>query len=387
MSDLPLPDTGAPMTPPQAEPQTMPAATMDMPFAPTLEPESKAIDLAVIKKGAKDFLTFVDDTKEIFYAYLYHRIGSKSLSATVMTEIYLETLSRAMSLWWFGTLSLGLLIDRADRAIADGLKTSSADIDAQYLPSLTWLSEAERASVGTLHDSLWTLSARHQRLLTLSMLVGLSDERIAVQLGERAEQITKAMAEAKEALVARWQPVEELKTKLSSLVFAPDLDIAAESDLRFKTVEKYNALRFRRYQWVIVGGLVAVMSNMIVASVLAFAVITQPSTSLQSVKREMASLDAVLLQRKLESLEVRRSLNRSFDLTRGMAAQGALKDINDLGMSTAADAATTQKKNDADVQRVIDLLQRVSSNSTAMILSPQPVMQFAAASVSAIFNF
>jgi DNA-directed RNA polymerase specialized sigma24 family protein len=369
---------------------------MEMPFAPTIEPESKAIDLAVIKKGAKDFLTFVDDTKELFYAYLYHRIGSKSLSATVMTEIYLETLSRAMSLWWFGTLSLGLLIDRADRAIADGLKTSSADIDAQYLPSLTWLSEAEKASVATLHDSLWTLSARHQRLLTLSMLVGLSDERIGLQLGERTEQITKAIAEAKEALVARWQPVEELKAKLSSLVFAPDLDIAAESDLRFKTVEKYNALRFRRYQWVIVGGMVAVMSNMIVASVLAFAVITQPSTSLQSVKREMASLDAVLLQRKLESLEVRRSLNRSFDLTRGMAAQGALKDINDLGMATAADAASTQKKNDADVQRVIDLLQRVSSNSTAMILSPRPVMpqsvvtdvamQFAAASVHALMN-
>ncbi len=116
------------------------ASPLPLPVTVSQEPGRKGLDLAVIKKGAKDFLDFMDGSKEVFYAYLYHRTGSQKLAQTLLSEIFIDTLTRAMSLWWFGTLSLKLLLDRADQVIGHE-SAAEADLDAVYLPSLVWLTE------------------------------------------------------------------------------------------------------------------------------------------------------------------------------------------------------------------------------------------------------
>ncbi|MBP7114482.1 MAG: hypothetical protein KBA40_03450, partial [Candidatus Peribacteraceae bacterium] len=298
MSEINPPPTGALVEMPQMLGVAVPAS---------VEGERKALDLAVLKRGAKDYLDFLDTTKEIFYGYLYHRTGSAELAKTIVGEIYLDILVRAMSMWWFGTLNLTLLFDAADQALKDR-DVVEADIGTVYLPSLSWLTEAERASVSTMHDALWSLPKEAQRLLILSMLVGLSDERIAQIFRVPVSDIQSKLQTAKDFLLTRWQPLSDVGAKLQSLVFVPALDIRSETQLRFSVVEKYNALRFRRYQWVILGGLFAMMSNVIVASVLAFAVVTAPPSSLRGVRTQVASLDAVLLQRQMAIDDARGSI-------------------------------------------------------------------------------
>ena len=332
-----------------------PALVAALPRA--LAQERKGIDLAVIKRGAKDFLDFLDASKEIFYAYLYHRTGSSSLAKTLMNDLYMETLSKAMSLWWFGTLGLSLLLDHADRAIREASLRES-DLDSVYLPTLVWFSDAERASVSTLHDALWTLPSQAERLLILSLCIGLSDERIAELLGMKPEDVTSQLLIARDLLLVRWQPIPALTEKLQSLVFVPSLDLASETTLRFSVVEKYNALRFRRYQWVILGGLFAVVSNVIVASVLAFAVITQPPTSLHGTRTQVASLDAVLLKRQMELSDAKNAVRATFTETQRVAAYASTRDLTALGLASALESLKAQQIHEADVSRLMKLMEQ-----------------------------
>lgn len=361
MSDMLPTTTGAESQAPAALlPAALPAA---IPVA-----EHKVLDLAVIKKGAKDYLDFLDATKEVFYGYLYHRTGSAEVARTILEEIYLDVLSRAMSLVWFGTLSLKVLIETADAALKSR-DIAAADIETTYLSSLVWLTENERKSVATMHDALWSLPKEAQHLLILSLLTGLSDERIAQVMNRRKEQVTQDLATAKDLLLQRWQPIPEMATKLNSLVFVPAIDIRAETKLRFSVVEKYNALRFRRYQWVIIGGLFAVMSNVIVASVLAFTVVTAPPTSLRATKSQVASLDAVLLKRQIAVQRAKGNIAASFKETQKLTAYSVSRDFTALGLASALESLKAQQDQESEVDRLLKAMQRART-ALAPVLDP-----------------
>lgn len=334
----------------------------------SIEGQRKALDLVILKRGTKDYLDFLDTTKEVFYAYLYHRTGSAELAKTILGEIYLDTLVRAMSLWWFGTLSLEFLLDAADQVLKDR-DVSAADLETVYLPSLVWLSTVERQSVATLHDSLWSLPKQAQRLLILSILVGLSDLRIAQVLRFPADDIASQITTAKDFLLARWQPISDIGAKLQSLVFVPALDIRSETALRFSVVEKYNALRFRRYQWVILGGLFAVMSNVIVASVLAFAVITTPPSSLRGTRTQVASLDAVLLKRQIAIYEAKGSIVALSREAQRLTAYDVSRNFTVLSLESALELLKAEQNQAAEVDRLIKIMQRAQT-AMATILSP-----------------
>lgn len=374
MSEMIPPMTGTVPEPLVVAPVAMPAAG---------EAPTKTYDLAVLKRGAKDFLEFLETTKEVFYGYLYHRTGSAELSKVILSEIYLDVLVRALSMWWFGTLSLKLLLDAADKALASR-SLSAADLEAVYLPSLVWLSESERQSVATLHDALWSLPVADQRLLILSLLLGLSDERIAQLLRVKAADISKTLAAAKEALLTRWQPSSDVATKLQSLVFVPALDAKSDAQLRFSVLTKYNALRFRRYQWVILGGLFAVMSNVIVASVLAFAVITEPPTSLRGARTQVASLDAVLLKRQMAIDDAKGSIAASFKEAQRLAAYDVSRDLTALGLASALESLSVQQDQEAEVDRLIKLMQMAK---TAMNPVLSPVVKLAWNDAKAMFGW
>ena len=346
--------------PPAVGPDTAGASALPIALPTEAAPERKGLDLAVIKKGAKDFLDFMDASKEVFYAYLYHRTGSEKLAKTLLTEIYIDTLSRAMSLLWFGTLSLKLLFERADVAISRQ-SGGEADLDKLYLPSLVWLSDKERVSAGTLHDALWTLPSPAQRLLILSLFVGLSDERIGQVMMMSAADVSAQLTTAKELLLSRWQPVPELAAKIQSLVFVPSLDIPSETALRFSMVEKYNSLRFRRYQWVILAGLFAVMSNVIVASVLAFAVINEPPTSLRGTRTQVASLDALLIKREMELNDAKRSVAAQFREAQRVQAFSVSRDFTALGLASALESLKSQQDQESEVNRLQRLMQRAKT--------------------------
>ncbi len=341
--------------------------------------ERKALDLAVVKKGAKDYLEFLDATKEVFYGYLYHRTGSAELAKTIQSEIYLDVLSRAMSLWWFGTLSLGILLDAADNALKNK-DIAAADIDTVYLPNLAFLTDADKKAMATMHDALWSLPREAQRLLILSMLVGLSTEKISEITRLHKEEVTNQIAVAKDLLLTRWQPAGEVAGKLDSLVFVPALDIRSEMKLRFGVVEKYNALRFRRYQWVIIGGLFAVMSNVIVASVLAFAVIVQPASSLKGARTQVASLDAVLLKRQLAVQQAKQSVAVSFKEAQRLTAYDVSRDLTSLGLAAALESLSHEQDQEKEVDKLIKLMQRAQT-----ALAPAtPLFRLALGNVTAV---
>jgi DNA-directed RNA polymerase specialized sigma24 family protein len=162
--------------------------------------DRKGIDLPILKKGAKDFLDFLDSSKEVFYAYLYHRTGSEKTALALLKEMYGDVLVRTMSLWWFGTLSIRLLLDRADAVTAQP-STNDADITQTYSASFPWLSAQERTSVSRLHDALWSLPIASQRLMILRILIGLSDERIADVLSMQIADVVSQVALAKDLLL------------------------------------------------------------------------------------------------------------------------------------------------------------------------------------------
>lgn len=356
---------------------TPPSTGQDAAQAPDVSVVNKAVELAVLKGATKDYLEFLDRTKEIFFGYLYHRTGSTILAQKIMTEVYLDVLSRSMSLLWFRSLGLTLLFDTGDAALQDH-EGRAADIDTVYLPTLTWLTDEEKQAVITMHDALWSLPKKAQRLLILSLLVGMPEDRIAQAIGCNAEQFAQDFAVAKNLLLERWQPTSSIVTKLNSLVFVPALDIKTETQLRFSVVEKYNALRFRRYQWVIIGGLFAVMSNVIVASVLAFAVITEPPTSLRATKSSVASLDAVLLQRQLAVNRTQQSVAVVLEEAKKLAAYGASRDLTTVGLSAGLEALKDEQKQEAEVENIIKLLERAR---TALAPIIDPILRVAMATL------
>ncbi|MDD5055505.1 MAG: hypothetical protein PHZ00_04530 [Candidatus Peribacteraceae bacterium] len=322
--------------------------------------DRKAIDLAIIKKGAKDYLDFLDATKEVFYAYLYHRTGSLALAQTLLSEIFLEVLARAMSLWWFGTLSLKLLLDVTERVLTKH-DAGQADLDNVYLPTLSWLTPEERASVGTLHDALWSLPRTASQLMVLSILLGLPDERIAGVLRQSEATVAASLKTARDLLLERWHPLPSLMDKLSSLAFLPSLDLQSETKLRFGVVEKYNALRFRRYQWAIIAGLFAVMSNVVVAGVIAFAVIVAPPTSLRGVRTQVASLDALVVERQMKLNEAHGAIASVIRETQGVAAYDSTRRLTSVGLGVALEALKHEQRQETQINRTIDLLKRAET--------------------------
>lgn len=334
--------------------------------------QPKEIDLAVIKRGVRDFLDFLDSSKEVFYAYLYHRTGSEKAARTLLTEIYSDILVRSLSFWWFRRLTMRLLLDHADKAIARQ-PTEDADIDRVYVASFPWLTATERTSVSSLHDALWSLPLPRQRLVILRVLVGLSDERIAELLSMPAD--TRAqIGLAKDLLLQRWQPVPELAGKLGSLVFVPPLDLQSETQLRSTLTEKYHSLRSRRTQWIIIGGLFAVMSNVIVASVLAFAVVTQPPTSLKGARTQMASLDAVLLKRQMELSDAKKSITAAFQESQRIAAYSVSRDLTVLGLSPALESLLSEQEQEKEVDRLQELLENVRTALAPVIRVAQAIV-------------
>lgn len=288
-------------------------------------------------------MTFVDQTKEIIYAYLYHRCGSETMASKLIAEVYLSMVSKALSYVWFGSLSLHAALNQADKTIAEQQELGIADLDRVYLPSLYFLSTEQRASVSTLHEALWTLRTADQRFLVLSMLVGLSDRRIATIFRVEQQECHAAIKKATTRLLSRWEPDEGMKKFLPSLVFIPELNLTKEAELRTTIFEKYSALRMRRYQWVIIGGLFAVLSNVVVASVLAFAVTTQAPTSLKSVRQEVASLSAVALQREAESDQLTPDVAKFYQQAQKVVAYAIANDVNDLALRKALEALQQQK--------------------------------------------
>jgi DNA-directed RNA polymerase specialized sigma24 family protein len=338
-------------------------------------PERKALELAVVKRGAKDFLNFLDETKELFFGYLYHRTGSVESARTILGEIYIDTLGRAMSFIWFGKLNTKLLFDAADTALKNH-EATEADIDSVYLQNLPWLDDNARRSVATLHDALWSLPKEAQRLIILSLLMGMPESSMAEATGLQTEQISQNLPLAQDLLLQRWEPIPDVVTKLSSLVFVPSLDIQSETTLRFSVVEKYNALRFRRYQWVVIGGLFAVMSNVIVASVLAFVVITTPPSSLRGTKSSVASLDATLLKRQMTFDRAKESVTASYEEAQKLAAYSAARGLTQLGLSSAMESLKDEQAQEEKVNGIIRTLQ---SARTAMAPVLSPVVRLAMA--------
>lgn len=347
------------------------SASLPLSVGESAQPFNKAIDLAVLKRGAKDYLEFLDATKEAFFAYLYHRTGSLSAAESILSDVYVDSLGRSMSLWRMGSLTFKSLLDAADKLLRDA-DIVAADIDTVYLQSLPWLDDGDRTSVGTLHDALWSLPVAGQRLLILSLFVGLPIKRIAAAVGKSTDAIEEELKTATDLLLTRWQPSDTTKEKMNALMFIPGLDIQFETKLRFHVVEKYSALRFRRAQWVILGGLFAVLSNVIVASVLAFAVITTPPTSTFGVQRELASMDAILLQRQIALNDTRQSLSASFEESKRIVAHDTARDFTILGLAVALEAL---KEGETMQRRVDEILQIIeSAGRTAMLPVDHPIV-------------
>ncbi len=321
--------------------------------------EGKLFDLSVLKPGARDFLSFVDETKEMLHAYLYHRTGSRAAAERLLTETYLRALGRALSWWWFGTLTSTYIIGLADRVVGEMRTQDAADIDPVYLPSLYWLPEDQRRGAASLHEALWTLGDTEQRLLTLSLLVGLSDEKISDLLDFPVEDVRTAVQKSRAELLSRWQPVAGLVARLGDLVFVPAFDLARENKLRTALIDKYNALRLRRTQWLVIGGLVAVMSNMIVAGVLAFAVVTQPTLGPQT--KQVAGLDAVALQRLTEVSRMQDALASLYREGQNLARYQAARTVNTYGLAAARDALGGEQQHLDELDRVLTLLKKVQT--------------------------
>ncbi len=295
-------------------------------------------------------MTFVDQTKEIVYAYLYHRCGSETMASKLLAEVYMSMVSKTLSYVWFGSLSLHTALKQADKAIAEQQELGIADLDRVYLPNLHLVSPKQQSTASTLHEALWTLRPADQRLLVLSLLVGLSERQIATICTMELRQCHATIEQATARLFSRWEPGEGIQSFLRSLVFVPALNLTKEAALRTAIFEKYSSLRMRRYQWVILGGLFAVLSNVVVASVLAFAVTTQPPTSLKSVRQQVASLSAVALQREAESNQPTYEVAKFYQQAQKVVAFAIASDVNDLALRKAHEALKPQKRSTASRQ-------------------------------------
>ncbi len=334
----------------------------------------RGIQLPIFGGDARDYLNIVDDTTGILHGYLYHRCGSIDIARKLLGELYLSMLPRSMSRLWFRHIDAKDIFYEADRMLAR-LAVHPSDIDNVYLPSLSWMVPDEHRSMSSMHDALWSLPERAQRLLVLSMLVGVPVDRIAKIEDLPKEQIVSDIEAARKDLIQRWQPTGSLQSKLQSMVFAPNLSIADERTMRSDIIAKYSAMRMRRYQWVITAGFLTIFANFIVASVLAFAVVTEPQASLKQTGKQLAAVDAALQSKRFESLDAKYLLVRFYRQTQAVSEQYTANELSAIGASVAADAARRQRETDEQMQkllRLIDSAQRIS-----FVLPLQPAIMVA----------
>jgi DNA-directed RNA polymerase specialized sigma24 family protein len=299
------------------------------------------------------YLTFFENTHDVFFAYTYHRTGSVKRAEEIVASIYIDLLAKTLSFWWFSSLDLRTLL-RLSEALIRASSSIDADIDRVYLPTLVWWTEEEKKSMNSLHEALWSLSNEEQTLLTLSVFLSLSDENIAESLRVSKETIAQKIEEAKQRLCARWSPVESLVSHIDDLAFLPQMSTSHKVSIEDALVRKATELKFRRMQWVMIGTVFAVMSNVIVASVFAFAVITKPPTSLHNTKQQIASLDAIVLQREQTENDGRETLFKEQQLQ----ARGVVESLTKLGLAVSVDALKEQQMKEQKTKAILKLLDR-----------------------------
>lgn len=314
--------------------------------------EHKLLDLAVLRHGAQDFLSFVDDTEEVLFAYIYHRTGSLESALALIDDVYLQLLSRALSLWWIGSLTLGLALQYADKLITG--VSAQADIDTVYLPGTYWMPPNVKKAISSLHEVLWTLPTDDQHTLVLALLLGFTPQKIAETDGIPLLAAQKAMASAMATLRERWDPPVEVESHLQSLVFMPGLNLPREIAMREKIIQKYNALRMRRFQWVTIGVFLAIFSNFIVASVVAFAVSIQPTT--RDVSSQIASLEALQHETEFNQYVARSAVQTLQKETKPLVAYNAARSLNDIALSAARLAVDQEQKQEQSLRQQIQKL-------------------------------
>lgn len=306
-------------------------------------------------------LAFVDASYDVLYAYAAHRTGSHAAAGAIIDAVLMETCSRSMAFWWFGTLNIASALRAVDQMIASRASERS-DVAEEYAKSIPWFTTAEdKASIAALHDALWTQPTVAQRLIVLSLLVGLSPAAIAKDLRMQPATVEAQLAKAIESFVATWQPAPAVRSKLDSLVFLPTSGADRVAALRQALTQKYSSLKFRSYQWAIVGGIFAVLSNVIVASVLAFAVVTQPPATLRGVRMQVASLDAVLIERDMRAEQVRQSVDRQLREVRRLAATDATRKLTDVGLGIARDALQQEQRQEKVITDLQALMRRAAT--------------------------
>ena len=302
---------------------------------------------------------FIQDSSEIFFGYAYHRTGSMGLARQLVQEVYLDVVAKAASFWWARHVRIAMLFDRMDQ-ILEKTAAAEADLDRVYIPTLTWFSAKEREEMSGLHDAIWTLPLREQKLIILSLLLAVPNDRIAFILGENPDRIQQEIKNACDKLVQTWNPSENVRSQLGSLVFEPSLSQDDLQALMLVVMETTTARKFRSLQWVIIAGVFAVVSNVVVASVLAFAVVNEPPTSLKGVRTQVASLDAILLEREDSMQRIEGTLTPEREEARKVAAYITSKRLTNYGLSTALDALQEEQKVEVKTQRMIKVLKRAS---------------------------
>ncbi len=304
------------------------------------------------------YLDFFRHTHDVFFAYVYHRTGSLQRAEEILSSVYIDLLSKTLSFWWFQSTDLSTLVRLAESHI-HASSSLSVDIETVYVPSVPWGGEEEdRSSVSSLHEALWSLPAQEQALLTFTLLVGLSADDSADALRLSKQSILTRIEQARSHFLERWSPSQSVSLHLSDLAFLPSMHTSTVVSLEDALTLKAQQLHVRTMQWVMIGTVFAVLSNVIVASVLAFAVITQPPTSLHQTQRQLASLDRLLLEREQTLSRARESLSLQMTEAQRLDAQRAVRSLTHLGLSVSRDALLEQQQKEEKTKAVLQILDR-----------------------------
>ncbi len=303
------------------------------------------------------YLDFFHQTHDVFFAYLYHRTGSLHRAEEILSRVYIDLLSKTLSFWWFQSNDLALLFRLAEPDI-QAPSSMSADIDAVYLPAVTWCPPEDRSSLSSLHEVLWSLPSSDQAMLTLTLLLGLSPDDSAKALRLSKATLLEKIEGARLRFLERWSPSEGLTMHLSDLAFLPSMSTSSRVSLEDALTLKAAQLGIRTTQWVMIGTIFAVLSNVIVASVLAFAVITQPPTSLHHTQRQLASLDRLLLEREQTLNRARASLSLQMIEAQKLDAQNAVQSLTKLGLSVSREALLEQQQKEQKTNAILRVLDR-----------------------------
>ncbi len=308
------------------------------------------------EQGAEEFLKFYDATKSLCFAYCVHRAGSLITAEKLCERVYAAALTKQLSFLWFGTLDFSLLLRLVEENMKD-ITVEQADPEAFFVSKLAFLTEEEKSAASHFHESLWTLPTPVQQVIILAYLCGQSEEQLASTLGVSVQVATAHREEATKLLLASWQHSVTLEQKLDSLTVLPSLSLKNDEEIRSLLLMQWTQLKLRRTQWIVVGSLCAIFSNVVVAGVLAFVVVTQPTTSIRGASLQVASFDAIIVQRELKRMEADKALTESLKVSRGLAAYDAAQKLTELGLSSAKDSLLERQKENAQVEKMVKLLQ------------------------------